>query len=172
MPKALNWKWDSERLVNTMSRQNPNGAAQTRAISLVLIMLISSLAALNLASASTTRQYTTERDPHDVALGDFDCDGDLDIVTANDQSLKISVLWNDAGHFYDRTDIWTSANTSEDATFSDHSNTQKVDVGDFTGDGNDDIVIYARNRPFKSDGNGGLLLDKLGNITIIGNDGG
>ncbi len=158
--------------MNTMSRKNTNGAAQTRAISLVLIMLISSLAALNLASASTTRQYTTERDPHDVALGDFDCDGDLDIVTANDQSLKISVLWNDAGHFYDRTDIWTSANTSEDATFSDHSNTQKVDVGDFTGDGNDDIVIYARNRPFKSDGNGGLLLDKLGNITIIGNDGG
>ena len=155
-----------------MSRKNTNGAAQSRAISLVLIMLISSLAALNLTSASTARQYTTERDPHDVALGDFDCDGDLDIVTANDQSLKISVLWNDDGHFYDRMDIWTSANTSEDATFEDHSNTQKVEVGDFTGDGNDDIVIYARNRPFKSDGNGGLLVDKLGNITIIGNDGG
>ena len=171
-PKALKWKCNSHRLVNTMSRKNTNGAAQSRAISLVLIMLISSLAAANLALASTSRQYTTERDPHDVALGDFDCDGDLDIVTANDQSLKISVLWNDGGHFYDRMDIWTSANTSEDANFEDHSNTQQVEVGEFTGDGNLDIVIYARNRPFKSDGNGGLLLDKLGNITVINNDGG
>ena len=155
-----------------MPRMNTIGAAQSRAISLVLIMLISSLAAANLASASTSRQYTTERDPHDVALGDFDCDGDLDIVTANDQSLKISVLWNDDGHFYDRMDIWTSSNTSEDATYEDHSNTQQVEVGDFTGDGNPDIVIYARNRPFKSDGNGGLIVDKLGNITTITNDGG
>ena len=31
----------------------------------------------------------------DVALGDFDCDGDLDIVTANDRSTKISILWNE-----------------------------------------------------------------------------
>ena len=141
-PKALKWKCNSHRLVNTMSRKNTNGASQSRAISLVLIMLISSLAAANLTSASTSRQYTTERDPHDVALGDFDCDGDLDIVTANDQSLKISVLWNDGGHFYDRMDIWTSSNTSEDATYEDHSNTQKIEVGDFTGDGNPDIVIY------------------------------
>ena len=147
---------------------NDNGRA--RAVLLVLIMLLSVTGA-NLASASTSRQYTTDTDPVDVALGDFDCDGDLDIVTANDQSLKISVLWNENGHFQDRMDIWTSANQSENADYQDHSNTQQVEVGEFTGDDAIDIVIYSRNRPFKQDASGAIVVDKPGNVTIIENDG-
>ena len=64
-----------------------NEDGRGRALFLVLVMLLSTTAA-NLVSASTSRTYTTDTDPVDVALGDFDCDGDLDIVTANDRSTK------------------------------------------------------------------------------------
>ena len=141
-----------------------------KALLLVLVMLLSTTAA-NLVSASTSRTYTTDTDPVDVALGDFDCDGDLDIVTANDRSTKISVLWNEDGHFQKRTDIWTSGNPSQDADFEDHSNTQQVEVGEFTGDSAIDIVIYARNRPLRQDATGAIVVDKPGNVTVIENDG-
>ncbi len=147
-----------------------NDSGRVRAYFLVFVMVLSVTGA-SLASASTSRQYTTDTDPVDVALGDFDCDGDLDIVTANDQSLKISILWNDNGQFQERTDIWTSANQSENADFEDHSNTQQVEVGEFTGDDAIDIVIYARNRPLKQDASGAIVVDKPGNVTIIENDG-
>ena len=141
-----------------------------KALLLVLVMLLSTTAA-NLVSASTSRTYTTDTDPVDVALGDFDCDGDLDIVTANDRSTKISVLWNEDGHFQKRTDIWTSGNPSQDADYEDHSNTQQVEVGEFTGDSAIDIVIYARNRPLRQDATGAIVVDKPGNVTVIENDG-
>ena len=147
-----------------------NEEGRGRALFLVLVMLLSTTAA-NLVSASTSRTYTTDTDPVDVALGDFDCDGDLDIVTANDRSTKISVLWNENGHFQERTDIWTSANPNQDADFEDHSNTQQVEVGEFTGDNAIDIVIYARNRPLTQDASGALVVDKPGNVTIIENGG-
>lgn len=147
-----------------------NDGGRNRAVLLALLMLLSTTAA-NMASASTSRQYSTGTDPVDVALGDFDCDGDLDIVSANDQSLKISVLWNDNGQFQRRSDIWTSANTSMNANFEDHSNTQQVEVGEFTGDSAIDIVIYARNQPLKRDASGAIVVDKPGNVTIIENDG-
>ena len=148
-----------------------NVEGRGRALFLVLVMLLSTTAA-NLVSASTSRTYTTDTDPVDVALGDFDCDGDLDIVTANDRSTKISVLWNENGHFQERTDIWTSANQNQDADFEDHSNTQQVEVGEFTGiDNAIDIVIYARNRPLTQDASGALLVDTPGNVTIIENGG-
>ena len=147
-----------------------NQDGRTRALFLVLVMLLSTTAA-NLVTASTSRTYTTDTDPVDVALGDFDCDGDLDIVTANDRSTKISVLWNENGHFQKRTDIWTSGNPNQDADFEDHSNTQQVEVGEFTGDDAIDIVIYARNRPLRQDASGALVVDKPGNVTIIENGG-
>ena len=147
-----------------------NNDGRARAILLVLIMLLSTTAA-NLVSASTSRTYTTDTDPVDVALGDFDCDGDLDIVTANDRSTRISVLWNENGHFQKRSDVWTSANPNQDADFEDHSNTQQVEVGEFTGDDAIDIVIYARNRPLRQDATGAIVVDKPGNVTIIENDG-
>lgn len=144
---------------------------QLSAYGLVLVMLFSIVAGAGFSSAATSRQYTTEVEPMDVALADFDCDGDLDMVTANDQSLKISVLLNNDGSFEERVDIWTSANTSQGATFEDHSNTQQVEAGDFDGDGDQDIVIYARNRPFVRDANGALVVDKVGNMTVIDNTG-
>ena len=110
-----------------------NKDGRGKALLLVLVMLLSTTAA-TLVSASTSRSYSTETDPVDVALGDFDCDGDLDIVTANDRSTKISILWNENGQFQRRSDVWTSGNPSADADYQDHSNTQQVEVGEFTGD--------------------------------------
>ena len=150
--------------------QSMNREGRGRALFLVLVMLLSTTAA-NFVSASISRTYTTDTDPVDVALGDFDCDGDLDIVTANDRSTKITVLWNEDGHFKDRLDIWTSANPNQDADYEDHSNTQQVEVGEFTGDDAIDIVIYARNRPLVRDSSGALLVDTPGNVTIIENGG-
>ena len=150
--------------------KNDNGNGRARAFLLVALMLLSTTAA-NLATASTSRSYTTDTDPVDIALGDFDCDGDMDIATANDRSTKISILWNENGQFQRRSDIWTSANTNQDADFEDHSNTMQVEVGEFTGDSADDIVIYARNRPFARDASGAIIIDTPGNVTIIENDG-
>ena len=62
---------------------------QLSAYGLVLVMLFSIVAGAGYTSAATSRQYTTEVEPMDVALADFDCDGDLDMVTANDQRIKI-----------------------------------------------------------------------------------
>ena len=147
-----------------------NKDGRGNALLLVLVMLLSTTAA-NLVSASTSRSYTTETDPVDVALGDFDCDGDLDIVTANDRSTKISILWNENGQFQRRSDVWTSGNPSADADYQDHSNTQQVEVGEFTGDNAIDIVIYARNIPLRQDSTGAIVVNKLGNVTILENDG-
>ena len=59
-------------------------------------MVLSTTAALaTTASASQARTYTTNRDPHDVAIGDFNCDGHNDIAVATDGTHTISVLWND-----------------------------------------------------------------------------
>ncbi len=147
-----------------------NKDGRGKALLLVLVMLLSTTAA-TLVSASTSRSYSTETDPVDVALGDFDCDGDLDIVTANDRSTKISILWNENGQFQRRSDVWTSGNPSADADYQDHSNTQQVEVGEFTGDNAIDIVIYARNIPLRQDSTGAIVVNKLGNVTILENDG-
>ena len=57
--------------------------ARARSILLCLLMVLSTTAALaTTASASQARTYTTNRDPHDVAIGDFNCDGANDIAVA------------------------------------------------------------------------------------------
>ena len=65
-----------------MSKMNVPQRSRTRSISLVLIMLLSIIASANLVDASIARTYTTNRDPVDIALGDFDCDQDLDMALA------------------------------------------------------------------------------------------
>jgi len=157
-----------------MNMSNTSGLARARArsISLVLLMLLSVAASANLASASMSRQYTVSRDVTDLAVGDFDCDGDNDIVAAIDNSLVITVLWNNDGDFNERTDIVTASVPDYDqADFEDFSNTQHVEVGEFTGDSAPDIVVYERNRPFRQNAQGALVVNKAGNVTVFENDG-
>jgi len=135
-------------------------------------MILSTTAALaTTASASQARSYTTNRDPHDVAIGDFNCDTHNDIAIATDGAHTITILWNDGnGDYSERQDIWVSANQSRQAEWDEFSNVQFIEVGEFTGDGATDIVIFQRNNPFKTDANGAPA-GEPGNVTIIENGG-
>ena len=139
---------------------------------LVMLMLLSTTAAIaSTASASVARSYTTNRDPHDVAIGDFNCDGFNDVAVATDGTHTISILWNDGnGDFSERQDIWVSKNTSRNADWDEFSNVQFIEVGEFNGDSAIDLVIYQRNNPFKTDDNGAPA-GEPGNVTIIENGG-
>ncbi len=139
---------------------------------LVMLMLLSTTVAIaSTASASMARSYTTNRDPQDVAIGDFNCDGFNDLAMATDGTHTITILWNDGnGDFSERQDIWVSKNTSRDAEWDEFSNVQFIEVGEFTGDSATDIVIYQRNNPFKTDDNGAPAAEP-GNVTIIENGG-
>jgi hypothetical protein len=119
--------------------------ARTKALSLVVLMLLStSLAAMDVA-ASNSKQYPVTRNPLDLATGDFDCDGDDDIVTASEMGNFLSILWNDGGTYQERSDIWIVNNQSRRAGFTDIADVGNVETGDIDGDGNDDIVFYQGN---------------------------
>ena len=146
--------------------------ARARGILLCMLMILSTTAAIaSTASASQARSYTTNRDPHDVAIGDFNCDGSNDIAVATDGTHTITVLWNDGnGDFSERQDIWVSENQSRNADWDEFSNVQFIEVGEFTGDSAIDIVIFQRNNPFRTDDNGAPD-GQPGNVTIIENGG-
>ncbi len=90
-----------------MSRNNNLLRVRARSVCLVLIMLTSLMASATFTSASMSRTYATNRDPLDVALGDFDCDGDNDVAVPTAGTHTISVHWNDGtGEMSKRTDVW------------------------------------------------------------------
>ena len=155
-----------------MSPKNNHLKSRALSMFLVMLMLLSTTAAIaSTASASVARSYTTNRDPHDVAIGDFNCDGFNDLAVATDGTHTISILWNDGnGDFSERQDIWVSKNTSRNADWDEFSNVQFIEVGEFNGDSAIDLVIYQRNNPFKTDDNGAPA-GEPGNVTIIENGG-
>ena len=156
----------------TMLFQNDLFKARTRSIFLALIMLLSTTAALaTTASASLARTYTTNRDPTDVAIGDFDCDGFNDLAVATDGTHSITILWNDGnGDFSERQDIWVAGNQSRNADWDEFANVEQIEVGEFTGDSAPDLAIYQKNNPFKTNDQGAPA-GEPGNMTIIENGG-
>ena len=84
-----------------MLAQNDLSKARIRSVFLTLLMVLSTTAALaTTASASVARTYTTNRDPMDVAIGDFDCDGFNDMAIATDGTHTMTILYNDGfGNF-------------------------------------------------------------------------
>ncbi|WP_414590445.1 DUF4347 domain-containing protein [Anabaena sp. CCY 9614] len=88
--------------------------------------------------------------PYAIAVGDFDKDGDLDIVTANYNSNDVSVLFG--------TRQSDPAGFSPARTFAVGTRPSAVAVGDFNNDGNLDLVTTNTNSNNVSillgDGNG------------------
>ena len=85
----------SPKQVMSMLTQNDLSKARMRSLFLTLIMVLSTTAALaTTASASVSRTYTTNRDPMDVAIGDFDCDGFNDMAVATDGTHSMTILYN------------------------------------------------------------------------------
>ncbi|MGB1485043.1 MAG: hypothetical protein ACPG9E_03510, partial [Poseidonia sp.] len=155
-----------------MLTQNDLSKARMRSIFLTLLMVLSTTAALaTTASASVARTYTTNRDPMDVAIGDFDCDGHNDMAVATDGTHSMTILYNDGfGNFNEREDIWVAGNQSRNADWDEFANVEMVEVGEFTGDTAIDIVIYQKNNPFKTNDQGAPA-GEPGNVTIIENGG-
>ena len=143
-----------------------------RSVFLTLLMVLSTTAALaTTASASVARSYTTHRDPTDLAIGDFDCDGHNDLAVATDGTHTMTILYNDgSGNFNERQDIWVAGNQSRNANWDEYANVEQVEVGEFTGDNAIDIVIYQKNNPFKTN-DAGAPAGEPGNVTIIENGG-
>ena len=170
--KALYCNKSSPRQVMSMLAQNDLSKARMRSLFLTVLMVLSTTAALaTTASASVARTYTTNRDPMDVAIGDFDCDGHNDMAVATDGTHSMTILYNDGlGNFNDRQDIWVAGNQSRNADWDEFANVEFVEVGEFTGDNAVDIVIYQKNNPFKTNDQG-QPAGEPGNVTILENGG-
>ena len=133
----------SDEVMSMLSKSDLS-RARVRSLFLALLMILSTTAALaTTASASVSRTYTTNRDPVDVAIGDFDCDGNNDLAIATEGTHTLSILWNDGnGDFSERDDVWVAGNQSRNADWDEFANVEQVEVGEFTGDNAPDIVIY------------------------------
>ena len=151
---------------SSKTAQNRNREAR-RAVLLVLLLLASPLAAVAPgASASHITQYAVQRDPQDAAVGDIDCDGDNDIVSASAMGHYITALYNDgSGGFADRQDVFISNNESQRAGFVDTANGVDVEIGDVDGDGKNDVIYYQENIRFV-----GETFVRPGNLTVLWGD--
>jgi Domain of unknown function (DUF4347)/FG-GAP-like repeat len=97
------------------------------------------------AQLTAATNFSVGRLPYQVATGDFNGDGNVDIVTANYADYNVSVrLGNGLGSF------------GAETNFSVEAQPYAVTVGDFNGDGNVDVV---------TGGNGARISVRLGNGT-------
>ena len=78
----------------------------------------------------TPTKYSFTGAPQSIAIGDFNQDGEFDLVTANTGNVTVSVLLGDGtGNFADPINFFVG------------SAPRHVAVGDFNGDNKDDIAI-------------------------------
>ncbi|MBU7586862.1 MAG: VCBS repeat-containing protein [Nostoc sp. TH1S01] len=110
------------------------------------------------SSSTEPVPYTVGTRPTEVAVGDFNSDGILDLVSANSNSTKVSVLLGDgSGDFGTAFDF--NLGSSSSGSFG------QLTVGDFNGDGKDDISRE------NADGTISVLLNNtLGYLTHSNND--
>ncbi len=92
--------------------------------------IVSVLIADGTGGFNPATDFATGNDPEDVAIGDFDGDGNLDLVTANEYyGSTVSILLGDG-----------TGNFSSPTNFGTVDVPRAVTVGDFDGDGNLDLA--------------------------------
>jgi hypothetical protein len=102
-------------------------------LSLLVVMLgglLESEAAAQAVSFGAKTDFGTDSNPASVAVGDFNCDGKLDLAVANSNAATVSILLGTGtGSFGAKTDFGTGTVP------------RSVAVGDFNGDGKLDLVV-------------------------------
>ena len=73
-----------------------------------------------------------DTDPREIAIGDFNNDGNLDVATVNFDPDTVSVLLGDGSGGFGSPDTFSVGSGS---------NPSSIAVGDFDGDGNSDIAV-------------------------------
>ena len=106
-------------------------------------------------SAAAGSPFSCGKSPNDIAIGDFNGDGDLDLVIANTETPYLTIMLGDGkGGF----------TPSSHSPFDTHSNphVHGIAVADFNGDGKLDVVTDSWGRDqilmFLGDGGGNLRL--------------
>jgi hypothetical protein len=90
-------------------------------------------------SFSAPTNFGAGTGPTSVAVGDFNGDGNQDLAVANQSSHNVSILFGDgAGNFSAPTNFSTGAS----------SNPVSVAVGDFNGDGRQDLAVASSSFPW------------------------
>ena len=147
---------------NVKRTENRRAKAITLVVMMVSMTLISFVPA---ASASQITQYAVQRDPHFVATGDLDCDGDDDIAASSSMGFYLTSMFNDgAGGFPDRQDIFIAGGVgdSQRQSILQTANSQQIEIADIDGDQMPDIVYYQENVRFV-----GETFVRPANLTVL-----
>jgi len=118
-----------------------------------------SVAYLNTGAASfpVTRTFGVLTQTYDVAVGDADADGDLDLAVGNDGQQNVLFLNDGSGGFFTGTVNCSSPPSNAHCYGSTSDRTRSVAFGDLDGDGDLDLAVgnrYQQNAVLLNDGLG------------------